>query len=417
MKISNVLLLSLPLVALMGIGCSAAAPGGENTASSTDQALDQAALSHVESHPWKPVCADSAPGKVHCLAKIRTNEAGVPEVTTVPQGFGPKDPISAYDLPTSTQTKTVALIDAQDDPDAEVDLGTYRKTYGLPACTTANGCFKKVDQTGGTNYPAPDTGWAGEIMLDIEMVSAGCPSCKILLVEASSESNDDLGTAVNTAVTLGAAVVSNSYGGSEDSSNSTYDTEYYHHIGVAIFASAGDDAYGVEYPAAGQWVIGVGGTSLATSSSTRGWAESAWSDSGSGCSKYTPKPAWQTDKGCAHKMVSDLSAIADPNTGVAVYDVYGSGGWAVYGGTSVASPLVSAIFAATGHATAYGATVWRHTTDFNDIVGGSNGTCVTKYFCTAVAGYDGPTGWGTPIGAKLQAWGVAPSDLEANSDE
>jgi subtilase family serine protease len=116
-------------------------------------------------------------------------------------------------------------------------------------------------------------------------------------------------------------------------------------------------------------------------------------------------------------MVSDLSAIADPNTGVAVYDVYGSGGWAVYGGTSVASPLVSAIFAATGHATAYGATVWRHTTDFNDIVGGSNGTCVTKYFCTAVAGYDGPTGWGTPIGAKLQAWGVAPSDLEANSDE
>ncbi len=162
-------------------------------------------------------------------------------------------------------------------------------------------------------------------------------------------------------------------------------------------------------PPRASWVIGVGGTSLASSGSTRGWAETAWDGAGSGCSKYTTTPSWQIGghAGCAHKMVSDLSAVADPNTGVAVYDKYGSGGWAVYGGTSVASPLVASIFAATGHANAYGATVWKHTADFFDVTSGSNGTCKTSYFCTAGKGYDGPTGWGTPNATKLAAWGAA----------
>jgi subtilase family serine protease len=238
-------------------------------------------------------------------------------------------------------------------------------------------------------------------MLDIEMASAACPTCKIVLVEASSASTADLGTAVNEAVTLGASVVSNSYGGAEDDTNSSSDASYYHHPGVAIFASAGDQGYGAEYPAAGQWVIGVGGTTLKQETNTRGWAERAWADGGSGCSAFTPKPSWQTDSACSFKIVSDLAAVADPNTGVAVYDNYGSGGWAVYGGTSVASPLVASIFAAVGLAKVDASAIWGHTTEYRDVTKGSNGTCSTALFCTAGAGYDGPTGWGTPVASKL----------------
>ncbi|MFC4034635.1 peptidase S8, partial [Streptomyces polygonati] len=261
--------------------------------------------------PTQRLCAAAKPGFMSCLALARTDVAhhlGISPNAT-PSGYGPTDLQSAYALPSGAGAgATVALVDAQDDPNAAADLSTYRSQYGLPACTTANGCFKKVSQTGSTtSLPSPDSGWAGEISLDLDMVSAVCPQCHILLVEASSASMDDLGTAVNEAVSLGAKYVSNSYGGDEDSSDTSADSSYFNHPGVAITVSAGDEGYGPEYPAASKYVTSVGGTALTRSSGTsRGWTESVWHTSstegtGSGCSAYDAKPTWQTDTGCAKR--------------------------------------------------------------------------------------------------------------------
>ena len=178
-----------------------------------------------------------------------------------PSGYGPTDLRSAYKLTaTGSASETVAIVDAQDDPNAESDLATYRAQYGLPSCTTANGCFRKVNQTGAASpLPTADTGWAGEISLDLDMVSAICPNCHILLVEAKTASMANLGTSVNTAVSLGAKFVSNSYGGSETSTATTYDTKYFKHAGVAITASSGDADYdGGSYPATSKYVTAVG---------------------------------------------------------------------------------------------------------------------------------------------------------------
>ena len=136
--------------------------------------------------------------------------------------------------------QTVAVVDAYDDPSAEADLGAYRSFFGLSTCTTANGCFRKVNQTGGASYPSGNLGWAQEIALDLDMVSAVCPNCHILLVEANSAAFSDLGTAVNEAVALGANVVSNSYGGAEWSTENQTNVADFDHPGVAITAAAGD---------------------------------------------------------------------------------------------------------------------------------------------------------------------------------
>ena len=397
---------ALSLVALghLAIGC-AGSDGGQADTATTDEALDTTALVAITAHPFRDLCAlDTTPGHLRCHAKVRTTSTGGIQSTAAPAGLAPADLTAAYKVPATVSTATIAIVDAQDDPEAEADLAVYREQFGLPACTTANGCFTKVNEQGkATPLPTADQGWAGEIMLDIEMASAVCPTCKILLVEADQPTTKDLGTAVNTAVSLGATVVSNSYGGAEEATDENADNAYYHHKGVAIFASSGDNGYGVSYPASGRWVIGVSGTSLARSASSRGWAEQAWSGAGSGCSEFTVKPSWQNDTDCKTKMVSDLSAVADPDTGVAVYDKYGSGGWAVYGGTSVASPLVASIFAAMGHGIVSGSYVWEHSTDYHDVTKGRNGTCVAAdmYYCTSGKDYDGPTGWGTPNGDKL----------------
>ncbi len=293
----------------------------------------------------------------------------------------------------------VGIVDAYDNPNAESDLGVYRSTYGLPACTTANGCFSKVDQNGGTPYPRADTGWAKEISLDVDMVSAICPNCRIVLVEATSNSLADLATAEDTAARLGANAISNSYGGSESATETTTDS-HYNHPGVAITASSGDNGYGVQYPAASGYVTGVGGTTLVTSSNSRGWSETAWSGAGSGCSAYEPKPAWQTDPGCSRRTVADVSAVADPNTAVAVYDTWKTSGWLAFGGTSVASPIVASVYALAANTSSinYGSYPYSHTGSLNDVTSGSNGTCGGSYLCTAGPGYDGPTGLGTPDG-------------------
>ncbi|MFE9425124.1 putative Ig domain-containing protein [Kitasatospora sp. NPDC006697] len=349
------------------------------------------------------------PGEAACLALKRTDlrpHALAPNAA--PSGFGPTDLAGAYNLSGGGSGQTVAIVDAQDDPNAESDLAAYRSQYGLPACTTANGCFRKIDENGGTNYPTADTGWAGEISLDVDMVSAVCPNCHILLVEAASANMGDLGAAVNQAVAQGAKFVSNSYGGSEDSTTAGADAQYFDHPGVAITASAGDSDYGAEFPATSQYVTAVGGTALSRSSNSRGWSESVWNTNssegtGSGCSAYISKPAFQHDTGCRNRMETDVSAVADPATGVAVYQTYGGNGWSVYGGTSASSPIIASIWALAGapkagdQANSY---PYAHTGSFNDITSGNNGSCSPSYFCTAGTGYDGPTGWGTPNGTS-----------------
>lgn len=246
-----------------------------------------------------------------------------------------------------------------------------------------------------------DQGWAEEISLDLDMASAICPNCKILLVEASSNSFANLSAAVDRAAMMGASVISNSYGGSEYSGEVSAES-HYKHPNVAITVSSGDAGYGVEFPAASQYVTAVGGTTLTRNSSTRGFAESVWSGAGSGCSAYITKPTWQTDAGCARRSVADVSAVADPNTGVAVYDTYRlhPGGWLVFGGTSVAAPIIGGVYALAGNASSitYGSFSYSHQSSLFDILSGSNGSCGGSYLCTATSGYDGPTGNGTPNG-------------------
>ncbi|WP_435842891.1 putative Ig domain-containing protein [Streptomyces lavendulae] len=358
------------------------------------------------------LCSEpTKPGFMACHALARTDLKQQLSLAPnlLPSGYGPTDLQSAYALSASAGAgATVAIIDAYDDPNAEADLATYRSQYGLPACTTANGCFRKVDQNGGTNYPTADSGWAGEISLDVDMVSAVCPQCHILLVEANQPSMADLGAAVNRAVTMGAKYVSNSYGGGEDSTDPSSDASYFNHPGVAITVSSGDSGYGVEYPAASQYVTSVGGTSLnRAGGTTRGWSESVWgtgsggNGAGSGCSSYTTKPSWQSDSGCAKRTVADVSAVADPATGLAVYDSYQANGWNVYGGTSASAPIIAAVYALAGTPAAgsYPSSYpYAHTASLNDVTSGANGSCGSSYLCTAKAGYDGPTGLGTPNG-------------------
>jgi subtilase family serine protease len=344
-----------------------------------------------------------------CQAEVRTDLKSQKSLgrQDTPKGFGPADLQAAYNLPKDGgKDATVAIVDANDDPNAEKDLAAYRTQYGLPECSTGNGCFKKIDQDGGTNYPAPDAGWAGEISLDVDMVSAACPQCHILLVEAKSANMDDLGAAVNQAVKQGAKYVSNSYGGSEEAADTSSDDQYFKHPGVAITVSSGDSGYGVEYPAASQYVTAVGGTSLKKDSSTRGYSESVWGTSaggdgaGSGCSAYDAKPSWQKDSSCAKRAVADVAAVADPATGLAVYDTYQASGWNVYGGTSASSPFIAGVYALAGAPGANDVPAsypYAHADKLNDVTDGANGSC-SDYLCKAGKGYDGPTGLGTPNG-------------------
>ncbi len=338
---------------------------------------------------------------------VRSHKTGA-SANATPSGFGPSDLQSAYNLPSTTagSGETVAIVDAYNDPTAAADLAVYRSQYGLSACTVASGCLKIVSQTGSsTSLPRTNAGWATEESLDLDMVSAIAPNAHIILVEASSASNTNLGKAVNEAVALGANAISNSYGGSESSSDTSYDSTYYDHPGIAITASTGDSGYGVEYPAASPYVTAVGGTSLSKASNTRGWSETAWSGAGAGCSTYDAKPSFQSgvSTGCSNRAVADVSAIADPNTGVAVYDstpYQGYSGWQVYGGTSVASPIIASVYALAGNTASVNnaALPYANTSSLNDVTSGSDGTCSTTVLCTAGTGWDGPTGLGTPNG-------------------
>jgi subtilase family serine protease len=374
---------------------------------------------HVEACP-----GPSGPGTARCHAHLVTDRAGNiihdlarggrPMATrnAAPAGFGPSDFQSAYKLPSFPSpapgsSVTIAIVDAYGYPNAEHDLGIYRAQYGLGACTTANGCFKKVNQKGGTSYPRNNTGWAQEQSLDLDMVSAVCPNCKILLVEANSSSYADLAAAENYAASVtGVHAISNSYGGGE--SGTTGVEPAYNHPGIAITVSTGDSGYGVQFPASSPHVTAVGGTSLTPAANARGWSETAWSGGGSGCSTvYLTKPSWQSDLLCSARMEADTSAVADPNTPVAAYGpIFGNfSGWLEFGGTSVAAPLTAGIYGLKNDTVTYGSNPYGNANPYTttwlwDVTGGSNGSCPSAdlYFCNAAGGYDGPTGLGTPNG-------------------
>jgi hypothetical protein len=369
-------------------------------------------------------CPPAAPGHSECLAESVEPAAGSlarvqpDDANPNPAGYTPSDLQAAYGLASASASRgtgnIVAVVDAYDDPTAEADLAVYRNTYNLPACTTANGCFEKVNEFGVQgDYPPTEPAtddWSDEVSLDLDMVSAICPHCDVMLVEASSTHNGDLAAGEDTAVGLGAEFVSNSYGGPED----TTDASAYDHPGVVITASTGDSGFanGIETPAAYPTVVAVGGTSLLHDPGVpRGWAEITWANGQSGCSSEA-KPAWQTDPGCANRSLADVSADANPVTGVNTYDSYGNNsGWGVWGGTSESSPIIAATYALGGPITiAYAAqetyaTVKADPGSVNDIVAGTNypqggGTCNSEalYECKAGPGYDGPTGLGTPNG-------------------
>jgi len=337
--------------------------------------------------------------------------------------YGPGDLREAYDLPSEAAGtgQTVGIVDAFDDPNAESDLAKYRSHFGLPPCTAASGCFRKVSQSGGTTYPATNALWSVEISLDLDMVSAVCPKCHILLVEATSNGYLELGEAENEAVALGATELSDSWGGPEFSKEAEYNTDF-DHPGVPIAVAAGDTGDVVSYPAATPYVISVGGTVLKRENNARGWTEKAWGGegkggTGSGCSKYEPKPTWQTDTGCANRTDNDVAAVAGNSTPVWVADSFEDPdetykvedpGWTLGSGTSTSAPIVAAttalasesIRALPGAEGFYEEAAQNGTGALNDVISGNDGTC-GNYLCEAIPGYDGPTGLGSPDGPPV----------------
>lgn len=354
------------------------------------------------------------PGHESCMALKRTGITPTLATTLSPNaipagvGYGPAQLQSAYKLAAAAtndgKASTVAVVDAFDDPTAASDLATYRSAAGLPPAN-----FTKVNQNGQTS-PLPAEApffddWTLEESLDVDMVSAICPNCKIILVEAQDDTSNGLFVAQNTAAKL-AGYVSNSWGGSESSTDPSMDTTFFNHPGTVITAAAGDSGFGVIYPATSPDVVAVGGTSLSTASNARGWTETVWGSSaggqgtGSGCSTVESKPSWQKDTGCSRRTDNDVAADADPNTGVAVYDTSNfNGGWNEVGGTSASTPMIAAVYALAGNAGTNPADdIYTHTGNLFDVTSGANGTCSPAYLCTGEVGYDGPTGWGTPNG-------------------
>jgi subtilase family serine protease len=375
----------------------------------------QPALTTANSRSTR-VCSAMSVGRHSCFVLKRGGLRPIPASASpdaVPGGVGyaPSQLQSAYELTAASASdgsgRTIAIVDAYDDPTAASDLAAYRSSAGLPAVPS----FKKVNQNGATS-PLPseapaDDDWTLEESLDLDMASAICPLCNIVLVEATNDSGTGLYTAENTAASM-AGYISNSWGGTESSTDTSLDSEYFNHPGDVITASAGDSDFGVIYPATSPNVVSVGGTSLAAASNSRGWSESVWNTfpgegTGSGCSAYEPQPAWQTAlglSGCSKRIDNDVAADADPNTGVAVYDTSnGNGGWNEVGGTSASSPMLAAMYALAGNAgTTPADDIYTHTSNFFDVTVGNDGSCSPAYLCTAETGYDGPTGIGTPDG-------------------
>jgi subtilase family serine protease len=313
-------------------------------------------------------------------------------------GLHPADLQGAYALPSASngQGQTIGVVIAEADPNAEADLAVYRSTFGLPACSTANGCLRIIS----TKKPRGDKDWAREASTDLQMTSAVCPNCGLLLSEARSNKASDLAAAVSAAVSAGATVVSNSYIIPESKSESS---AMWSHPGVPLVAAAGDLGYGgANWPAAATNAIAVGATTLtAHSDAPRGWLETAWFGTGSACSMVAAKPAWQHDPACQKRTVADVAAVGDPATPVAVYDSYQDNGWVEVGGTSVSTPIIAGVYALAANGAQFtgASSLYANASALFPIVSGSNGLCLlAPYLCNAGGGYNGPAGMGSPNG-------------------
>lgn len=334
---------------------------------------------------------------------------------SVPAGYGPVHMLRAYNfrgVKDGGGGQTIAIVDAFDDPSAESDLGVFSAQFGLPACTTDNGCFQLV-YAGGTRPPADAAGWSNEVAIDIQWAHAIAPAAKIMLVEAQSNSLSDLYVAIDTAVSMGANVVSMSWGGSEYSAEIYADT-HFNVPGVIFLSSTGDYGHYIEYPAASPFVVSVGGTSLAIDSTATWVSETAWSGSGGGASRYEAEPSYQMRvQTTGRRTIPDVAYDADPYTGVPAYSSYACvacyTGWNEWGGTSIGCPQWAALFARVNsirllegkavltlpQTLLYAAPAAA----FHDIVSGNNGFCGAA--CNAGPGYDRVTGLGSPIADVL----------------
>jgi hypothetical protein len=337
------------------------------------------------------VCGSVAAGKARCFADVVEHRGRLgTEATTAPTGLSPATLQSAYGFttsPTAGAGRTIAIVDANDDPTAESDLGAFANQYGLPACTTANGCFTKVDENGGTSYPAADPSWALEISLDVQWAHAVAPGAKILLVEASSASFSDLLTAEQYA-TAHAQYVTNSWGGQESFLDTLFDSDF-SAPGVSVFASSGDSGLPASYPSSSPNVISVGGTTLNFDANNNFTGEAGWSSGGGGCSAYESATTAQANfsqysqVGCnGSRATPDVAMDADPASGVSVYDstpYSGQTGWYKVGGTSVSSPVFAARSAIQG-VTVDANYVYGSNIPFRDITSGNNGApCLVGY--------------------------------------
>lgn len=366
-------------------------------------------------------CTHARAGHVSCLAIKRTVFVnGIRQHSLSPMTgttFGAPALRKAYGINAlGVRSKVIAIVDAEHSGSAYADLVAYRQMYGIqdisncgtdgqPLAALPTGkdtCFVQLDQDGNVDQSpnTTDAGWAQEIALDIEMASAICPHCSILLVEARSSSFADLNAAVATAATFkGVTAISNSYGGPDvnESKQPAYAAAAAQ--GIAVVASSGDNGYGVSAPASFSSVIGVGGTALYTSPAMHWDQENAWINGGSGCSMLNPPALWQDPNvtNCQGKSVVDVAAVADPATGVAVTV---EGQWYSFGGTSAAAPIIASLFGMkNNYGSSAGAYLWANRGALHDVANGANGRCQTKIYCTAGSGYDGPTGWGTPAGS------------------
>jgi hypothetical protein len=378
-------------VAAVGLALVGCAVDTTNT-SSTDSNDDD----DVPVLPSHPACIGTG---YHCFAQI-VDDVVTPDVSPDAKvaGFGPTDLKAAYAL-AGTKTGTIAIVDAYNYPNAASDLAAYRSHYGLSACTTASGCLKIVNQSGKTS-PLPadapsDDDWTVEAALDLDMASSACPGCKLILVEANDDEGTGLDVAQNGAASLSPNVISNSWGGPESSSTSS-EEKYFNQGSIGEFVAAGDDGYneggdGPSYPSTSAYVTAVGGTTLKKSSSAaRGWSETAWSDGGSSCSTHIAKPSYETQTACTKRAASDVAAVYNA----------ANGGFIEVGGTSAASPFVAGVYVSYGLGAQGPSYSYSHTANFNDVKSGKNGTCTTT-LCKSGTGWDGPTGNGTPNGAKL----------------
>lgn len=348
----------------------------------------------------RAVCGTPQPDSMRCHSQVIVGSDHVtPATSTSPSGLSPAQIKSAYGFSTSSSSgsgKTIAIVDAYDDPNAEKDLGVFSAQYGLPSCTTANGCFTKVNQTGGTSYPRMNSGWSLEISLDIQWAHAIAPGAKILLVEAKSANSNDLFTAEDYASTH-ATYVSNSWGGSESSSESSWDP-HFTTLGVSYFVSSGDAGLPAQYPSSSPNVISVGGTTLAFNTDGSLKSETGWASGGGGCSVYesATNAQFAVENLCGTKRATpDVSLDADPASGVSVYDSVrysGQSGWFVVGGTSASSPMWAARSADSG-ALVNAAYVYANNISYRDITaGGNTAGCLLGYdLCSGRGSWTGAT--------------------------